>query len=363
MKPNNFLLTLSTVLIVNSIVHACGAGVPRIENGVWANKDSIYANCEKCYAGNEKEIRDCKALYNRTAEDQIVTIEQQKAEALSQLPDLIKKAKRSNVTDADLCYFPRKYPGCEKSRDTLELLLGLKSSKLSEIPVRDLVKYKSFLVGLEERQADLRQFQNILLSRPKELHAKDVTLTIMGMIVYGRITDRIVDVNHWLYLFARYSAFVQGCREYADFKNLAESNPLLYAIFVSQEECGTNNRVLGSSDWMNVSYESVKKSIDACLKLEGEEKKIAYGNDYLYDQSVGNTMWALTRLYEKEVLGAITDTERKQKEELFLSKVPLTYVRPILDALVKYERHVEKKLAMGTQMPEMYLKLKRIYKL
>jgi len=79
LRTNSFLIALSGVILINSMAHACGIGVPRIENGKWENKDSIYANCEKCYAGNENEIRDCKALYNRTAEDQIVTIEQQKA--------------------------------------------------------------------------------------------------------------------------------------------------------------------------------------------------------------------------------------------------------------------------------------------
>lgn len=353
-------LLCMTICLYGSVI-ACGPGVPRIENGEWANKDSIYSNCEKCYEGNEQEIRDCKAMYNRTAEEQIVEYESARKQALSVLPGLISEAKHKNFTTDILCYFPFKYPGCQHSKDTLDAVLKLSKSDLEKIDVKTLVRYQEFLGNLNERVKDFDLFQKLLETRPKELKEKEIKLNILSMVLYGKTEDRVLDVNHWLFLFGMYSDFAAGCPQFESFKALAESNPLLYVIYTSQSLFGQNNRIFNNSDFTNVTYESLKKGLEACLKLKGEEEKIAYGNDWVYDESVGNTIWALTRLYDKEVLGAVTDDERKKKEAEFKAKLPLDYIQPIINDMIKYQRHIQRQLTFGTQTGEMFLKLKRIY--
>lgn len=351
-----------TLLSISS--KACGVGIPRIENGEWANKDSIYSNCEKCYSGNEKEILDCKSMYNRSAEDQIIEIERQRNEALDYIPTMVKEFRKTNFTPSELCYFPKKYPNCQNSKDTLEMVLNLKIRNIENLDVQTLMRYVNFLRGLKERKKDVNQFKNILLIRPKEIKAKDVTLSLVNMIAFEQVEDGIVNLDHWLYLFGKYSLFVDGCGEYESFKKIAESNNLLNAIFISQSEYGQNNRDFnGISDFTDVTYSSVKKGIAACLLLKGDDEKIAYGNDYIYGECVGNTIWALTRLYEKEVLGAITDDERKKKENEFLSELSLNKINPIINNLKKYDRHIRRELHFGTQTDEMFLQLKRIYNL
>lgn len=169
--------TLLIVVSVFDLAIACGIGIPRIENGEWANKDSIYANCEKCYSGNEEEIRNCKTLYNRTAENQIVQIEEQRNKALSYIQSMIKEVRRLRITHAELCYFPKKYPDCQKSKDTLEVIINLNKNEIRNLDVKTLTKYETFLRSLKERKKDVVQFQNLLLTRPKELKARNVTLS------------------------------------------------------------------------------------------------------------------------------------------------------------------------------------------
>jgi hypothetical protein len=340
----------------------CAIGVPRIEKGVWANKDSIYANCDKCYGGDLAQARECKGMYNRTAEDQIIEIEAQRRDALSKLPGMIRSALQSSYSPAEVCYFPKKYPGCQTSGDTLAAIAALGAGSLDTLPIRTLLKYQSFLQSLVERRRDLRMFQALLLVRPRKFSEREVTISLMGMTRYSRVADRIVDVNHWLYLFIGYSAFVKGCQEYEAFRQMAESNPLLFALFVSQEELGRYNRLVNAPVFTDVTYEALKKSIDACLKLDGEEEAIAYGNDYIYDCGVGNTMWALTRLYEKDVLGSVTDEEKKDATKRFLAHIPVDYIRPILLNMVRFKRHQRRQLPTGgLQTAETYTKLERIF--
>lgn len=356
--------TLLIVVSVFDLAIACGIGIPRIENGEWANKDSIYANCEKCYSGNEEEIRNCKTLYNRTAENQIVQIEEQRNKALSYIQSMIKEVRRLRITHAELCYFPKKYPDCQKSKDTLEVIINLNKNEIRNLDVKTLTKYETFLRSLKERKKDVVQFQNLLLTRPKELKARNVTLSLLNTIPFARIEDRIVNADHWLYLFGQYSAFVEGCESYEVFKIIAESNTLLNVIFISQSEYGPYNRpVNGGTFFTDVSYASVKKGISACLLLKGEEEKIAYGNDHIFTEGVQNTIWALTRLYEKEVLGEVTEEERKMKENEFHSELGLKYIKPIINNLIRYDRHTRRELSFGTQTGEMFIKLKRIYDL